>query len=389
MTVAAINTCALYGGSSYVSSWLPINITVVLICLLLVGLVYILSKVANERTRQVLAGAARAQLVEIFLGVIILIVLLTLSGAACSASASFSQQLTGVSQTPFAYAQYYTSCLAFTTGLGIYSSIFSTAISYQAAALDIQLVGDAELKLTGLNNIAFCSGLTGGIITCSFTLKTTGDIFTILSNMYLGVLAPLVMSSVGTLFIQFIMLPIFQLTAFTVLLPAALFTRMLPFSGGGLKNISNVLLALAIAFYIVYPMTVVMDSWIVKWMFSPATNPLYPYISTIAGANTVPASSFLTQSPTFSTSLWGFSQPSVSSIVKTMFFDNPSNLVPILNVLAAGRQLQVMIGTVVTYVFKAMALFALDLAITIGFAGGLAKALNAGFEGPAQVWSNL
>ncbi len=52
-------------------------------------------------------------------------------------------------------------------------------------------------------------------------------------------------------------------------------------------------------------------------------------------------------------------------------------------------QSQQLITAVGQYFFVAVVLFAVNIAITAGFAMGLTKALNSGVEGAASFWSAL
>lgn len=218
--------------------------------------------------------------------------------------------------------------------------------------------------------------------------------------VYLLAYAPLTIQIVGVLFLQYILLPFLQYTAFIVILPAAIAMRSFSFAGGGLKAASNALLALAIAGYMIYPLMVMFNSYI---MFYLGVNPL----TGGAVCTSPPQNACSSLNPDWQYLTASFYPPQVSpnsffsSPISTPFGVQPptalvesalsnSNLgLSAFGPLGIVQQSQTIINEMAVLAFQGIFLFAIDLAVTVGFAIGLFKALDAGLEGAGNFWSNL
>jgi hypothetical protein len=392
VVTTAVNTCAIFGGSTYVNSWLPINLLILMVAFLIVAFVYTLSRMMTASVRGRISSVARYEIVQILISALIIVVVLGMATGACSISASFSQHFSGTTQDPFSFAEYNISTLAFHTGLGLYSSMFSTSMSYQAAAA-IQSDLSSYALSTILTGIGFspCAAINNPYFQCEFGLSANGpSLFNAISDLYLDVFTPLIMLSVGILFIQFLSLPFFEYMAFTVVLPVSLALRSLPFTGGGLKNVSNMLLAIAIAFYIIYPMMVAFNVWAVHWIYS-TNNPLYPYLNSSLGTNAIPSQppNFLKTLPTGSQTYFGLVQPTIWSVVNSTYFTNLKNLIPVVNIFNAETQIRITVNAISKYFFQTVVLFGIDVAFTVAFAASLARALNGGIEPAVSFWSGI
>jgi hypothetical protein len=406
-----VNTCALYGAADYANSWIGINLLVVLISLTAVAVVYTISRLLPGHARGRVVEATRFEITQAILSLLIIAVLIGSAQMTCNLSASLGKYLlaSGVlpsvsapgiavipasyaNLSPFQYADYYIGTLATQTGIGLLTAIYSANIS-----LSIQ--SEIYNSMTGLLKGLFSgeANLCSWATLFSFEYKCTlswplnfGYSIRLLAENYNVVLGPLATMIVGALFLQYIGLPLLQYTAFVVILPVALAMRSISFAGFKLRETSNAVLAIAIAAYLIYPMTVMLDSYMMYWMFSPtcfgsqqACNPALPYLDYAYAPTALPLNLFFSSSQT----------TPVGSVKNayTLFTNAISsfNFVTLINPLTAEAQSETLINNMAMLAFQGIILFALNAAITIGFAMGLAKALSGGVEGAGSFWSNI
>ncbi len=384
-----INTAALYGGNSspYISGWLSVNFIVILIGFLAVAGIYMISRIMPTSTQSKLNQVIRAEITQLILGIVIILVLIAFATTAYDVSASMSTSVlasAGVTQgrglSPFQYADYYIGTLAMNHGINLLGYIYSTSISY---AIESRI-------LTVLStDLSFKPGAAGIItFTPSFDYDL-GALYGTLSDVYFDVLSPILIVTIGMLFLQYLALPVLEYTAFLVILPIAIIMRLIPFGGNGLKSVANAVLAIAIAAYIIYPLMIAFDSYIMYWMYSPTLNPLYGCTNCLQTAYvlpTMPSSTFLSQpvatgQNALSSSLFGVSTPEVNTLVSSTLLSGFE--LPVSSIASYVVQ------TMSEFVFVAVFLFGLNLAVTISFAMGLARSLDIGVEGPASFWASL
>ncbi|MCL5440587.1 MAG: hypothetical protein M1448_01735 [Candidatus Marsarchaeota archaeon] len=392
-----VNTCAILGGSTYVNSWVGINVLIVLIGFAAVSAAYMFSKLGSASLRTRMAELAKSEIAQLMVSLILIVVLIAFSKAACGISASVSQSLTGTQMNPFQFADSYLGELAFVKGLGLFSTIASKSLEYivdsNIYAILPKILGNF-LTSTGLTS---CAAEPARLVTVSFNIFNFGCepfanmfiMFEMLSYLYLELFAPVIISSVAVLFVQYLSIPFIQYLAFAVALPVAIALRAIPFGGPGLRSASNAILALAIAAYIIYPLTISFDAWAMNYIFS-SSNPMFPYLHSTYLLNNAPPPSFLQEIPSNTISFFGTTTNSVESLVKSMF-DSTSliNFIPFFNVPHTISDTELIANEIAQYVFQAVFLLALDVAITVGFAASLAKALNSGIGGGAALWSGL
>jgi len=390
-----INACALYGASTYTNSWIGINLLIVLVSMLIVAVVYTFSRFLPSRTRGRITDMTRAEITQLILSVLIIAILIGSAATACSISTMLSSAvlantptLTSAqkSMSPFTFADYYIGNLALNTGMSLLTNIYSESIAY---AIGAQVLGTAGGFLSTLpyaslftQNIA--SSVEGvNILRIAVTDSLNFNlVLRILSDSYLALYAPLATIVIGSLFIQYLAIPLLQYTAFVVVLPVALAMRSLSFSGNMLRNTSNAVLAIAIAAYIIYPLTIVFNSYVMYWLFSPA-NPSYVYLNIPFTLTTIQTNAFYAQNPNEVESITTF----VTSALDNSGFTNLFNFLNPFHSFV--QQSQGTIDELAELMFQGIVLFAMDLAMTIGFAIGLAKALNSGVEGAGSFWSNM
>jgi len=391
-TNAGINYCQLFGGpgSPYISGWLPATYIVILFGFLVVAAVYMVSRLMPTSVSSKLREITKVEITQIVLSIFIILILLSVTSAACNVSSSLGRQVlanAGVTSnsgvSPFQYADYYIGTLALNHGINLLGYIYTTSIGY---AIEARVI-------TALSQDLSVSPDVGSII--SFKISYGHDLGTLygaLSDVYIDALSPILVITIGMLFLQYLALPLLEFTAFTVILPVALLIRLIPYGGTGLKNASNAILAIAIAAYIIYPLMIAFDSYMVYWIYSPTLNPAYGCTNCLSSAYTlpsIPSSSFLSTSVTSSTnnalgtigSSLGISVPATNNLLSTSFFSSLS-INPEPKVAYITQEMS-------QFIFVAVFLFGLNLAVTLGFAMGLARGLNVGVEGATSFWGSL
>ncbi len=373
-----VNTCALYGSFTNANNWIGINVLVIIVGLSIIAVIYSLSRLLPYDTRAKLTGITKIEITQIIISAVIIAALIAASSTACSISASMSQSVTGTAYSPFVFADSYIGNLVYSKGLAIYSQVYTLSITYDIYSKVLAFAGGIISSLIPGIGELFKSSVGGLAITGTLGYDAAIALG-ILSTLLVSMFSPLVIIAVGMLFIQYLMLPVIEYTMFTIVLPIAIAMRALAFSGAGLRNASNAVLAIAIAAYLIYPMTVGFDAYTMHWLFS-SSNPTYTFLSsTYSHSSTIP-SSFLSTTgiPSFGSSTY----PSISSILSTLSVSG------FLSAVSFSEPLTI-VNEISELMFQAVVLFGLDIVITMGFAGSLAKALNSGIEGAASFWSNI
>ena len=329
MTIIA-STCAYGGGGSYVSGFLGVNMLVIAVSFSVLAMVYMVGRLLPGTTRGKVLDVSRVEISQLLLSVIIIAILFASANLACNISTTMSRNLVpnvGLPSnlSPFGFADYYIGNLAVNTGLGLLTHVYTLTVTY---SIDARIMTFAGSKLSTLmsDTPIFDTPLT------TFTVVTGGDagmVYGLIADTYIAVIAPLLILSIGMLFLQYLALPIIQYTAFVVLLPVAIALRSLSFTGAGLRTTSNALLAIAIALYLIYPLTVSFDSFAVNWIFSSA-NPLYECTGCLSSSyslQSIPSSFF---SQTGSVLIGPFSLPSnlASSFISSSLGTYASSIFP-------------------------------------------------------------
>jgi hypothetical protein len=285
--------------------------------------------------------------------------------------------------SPFGFADYYVGNLALNTGLRLLTTIYSLGITYSIDARIFQALG-TQLDIPDLSVIdtpIFEANVTYGY--------DAGITYGIMADSFFAVLAPLVTLTVGMLFLQYLALPIIQYTAFVVLLPIAIALRSLSFTGGRLRSTANAVLAIAIALYIIYPLTIAFDSYAVSWIFSPS-NPEYGCTSCLGSTYalaSLPTSLFSNIPLSGEVTLGPVSVP--LSVLSNFLGSSAGTYLSSLSPPVMMSQMHTLITQISQFIFIAVVLFAVNISITIGFAMGLTRALDSGIEGAASFWSSL
>ncbi len=372
-----VNTCALYGSFTNANNWIGINYLVIIVGFSIVAAIYMLSKITPQNTSAKLTGITKIEITQLMISALLVAVLIASATTVCNIATSISTAVNGNPYGPFTLADSYIGSLVYNKGIGLLSNIYTLSITYYIYANLLTMTSSSISSFIPKTELAYGN----------FNLKITfgydaGISLGILSTVLLAVFAPLVIISLGMLFLQYLLLPIIQYTMFTIALPIAIGMRSIAFAGAGgtgLRGAANSILAIAIALYLIYPLVVGFDAYIMHWMFSPQ-NPSYTFLESTYSHPTAPVSTFLLTTGT--TGFGSTSWPSISSIFKQLTQGN---------FLAAidFSEPAIIVNDVSEFMFQAVVLFALNIAITIGFAMSLAKALNGGIEGAASFWSNI
>ncbi len=416
-----INTCALWGTTSYVNSWLSINILVIIISLLAIAVAYSMSSFMPANTRSKMRGFVRFEMIQMIVSILIIGALLAFSAGACKVSTTISQSLSHQTMSPFQYADYYVGAVSLGTGLTLLSNIYSTSISYAVEAAVIKTLPSAYVRLYGRYNdqsvfnnpiikwftqkndgipsaVPFLGGLCDGSNWCDYERLPSLDfsqLYSLFSAIYLDVYSPIIIIALGMLFIQFLALPIMQYTAFTVVLPVAIAMRSIAFFGTSLGDASNALIAIAIALYIIYPMTVAFDSYAIGYVFS-SSNPSAQYIGGAFTVNTLTPASFFQPHCTVAQQKANdpACQPastgagivwSQATLVFGSVFDPASFSfwVPGFGLISS---IHLYTDDMAQFIFQSILLFALNISITVGLAVSIHRALKSGLGEAGRFW---
>ncbi len=293
----------------YGTSWLGINGIVILISILIITLVYLLSRTLPSNTKAKITGITKTELTQIFISIFILALLFAVTSSLCSATSSISNTIAQMTQTiktaaptfgycnngipcpalaqpviplsaqsdPFSYSESYIGQYAFNIGplLGIQVDAYSYAfglISLMWYTVYTQLSD----VIPTFQIPPECADSVGQVTGVCFELPINADLgapYSILTDAFIDAYAPLTTLGIAIMLVQYLILAMSQLAAFTVLLPVALVLRSLAFSGGTLRLAANSVLAASIALYIIYPVMIVFDSYAIAWMFTPCIPP--------------------------------------------------------------------------------------------------------------------
>ncbi len=387
-TFAAINQGA----------WLNINGIVILLALVLGAGVYAIASMLPASTREKLRGAVKTEMFQAVLSVFIIIAVLALAYTSCQAGQSITQELTtGLYQDPMQFAQFYLSNLLFQRSNQIFGQIYSESAIFLAAAHVLEMIVESE-EIT----------ILGGYVGVQLSNNITG-VYYGYTGVITGTYTAMLVASYAVLFIFYLILPITQALALTVLLPLTIVIRSWPFGGPRLREAANSFLAIAIAFYFILPITITLNNYVVNWMYcsnyigtgtplqltSQNCNPYADYVqftqfsslplsslfTANSAANIVGPGGSVTQVPVEFYSGIFSGQGGLGSVITgslKILFDVPD--------IIAGFGYEI-----AEYMFESIVLVALDIAITIGFAQGLTKALNAApnILGAGPFWGNV
>lgn len=398
------NTCALYGVTNYTNSYLNINVLLILTILLISGMAYAISNILSGDTREKIKGIVRFEILQSIISAFIIAILLGSSLVACNVSAQVSQSLTNTQMNPFQYSAYYIGTISLNQGLSLLTQVYATSVTYSIYATVIssiptsfsvlpnslnlpKIFSSSWMSFTGLSGLKLANGYI------SISPKISQDasyMFSTISGMFFDVFSPLIIIPTSLLFIQFLLIPIIQYTAFVIVIPIAIAMRSLAFASNNLRDTSNSLIAIAVALYIIYPMMIAFNSYAIGWIFS-ASNPSYIYAQSAFTQNKISVLPFFSQTPQpggfgdiLSAMSSFFTQTSgitAGSYVPSVFIGfGPASFLDVPMVL------KYYIDTIARFAFTSLMMFVLDFAVTIGFAIGLYNALKSTLGSAGGFW---
>ncbi len=380
------------GCTGYVTDWNFIAFFVILISFMAIGLLFGLSNFLPGATRSKLRGLLRSELMQAVLSIFIIVVLITVTSVACTVSVNGND--------PFNVAETYVGNLITgqNGGLNLISGLYSYSVAYATISAIFSAAGDIIAS--------FIQGLSGLIVQGNtFTIEPIfgydfGVPYGALSSVYMDLFYPLTLMATGLQFVQYLAIVISQATAFAIILPVALIMRALVFLGGGIRNAANGVLAVAIAMYIIYPLTISLDIYALTWIGTQCTSSVQqpncnPSAAYISFGSSVQVNSFLLSSGASIGSqtcvnLGGAAGGNRCGVNSGTFFGSAfSQALSLLNPAAAVATAYNLISDVSSYLFTALVMLAINLSITLAFAMGLTRALDSGIEGAASFWSTL
>ncbi len=379
-------------GGNYVNAnnWIAINYVVVLVTIMIAGLLYAISGIMPTSTREKLRGAARYEAIQGVVSVLIIMILILFASTVCYAGETMASQITGGGaaftsnlnyQGPFQYAENYLASLLYQKGLTISTNLYSTAVDYSINADVIELGGTTITNILQSSFKPLAFGPVEVEILPSFQI---GLIYLSYSTLFVDLYGTLTVLTFGGLFMLWLLLFFIYSISLTLVVPIAIIARSFGFVGPKLREASEQLLAIAIAFYFILPIMISFNSYAVGWMYAN-NNPAFVCANGACNPlNSLTPSSLFTQ----------------GTVNTGGFFDIglPLNLINLgsggmswanLNtLLAAPTAAQNFAAVIAEYMFEGVVLLALDFAVTLGFAVGLAKGLNAisGLISSGPVW---
>ncbi len=385
--------------------WLNVAALVIIAVLMISATVYVISGLLPENPREKLRAAVKYEYIQGIFSIVLIAVIFTASIAACDIGGALTQSSSFVYNDPFQFANYYMSNLLFTKGIALTTSMWSAGVLFIIDAFFVQyaltLAGSLIPPLT-------ISGGTVGLsiqpfITAGGSSESATIIFDYNSVLY-AILEPLVVVAFGLLFVIFISLTAIETLSLTLVIPVAIIMRSLSFSGPRLREASNALIAIAIAFYFVFPLTLAMNYYVVNWTYclgnlsgcNPYATELTPY-----QINQIPFNQ-LFNNPASTCNLDGLGACASATPSPITIPLNFWTAVANSNggLASASRQvIKAMIDMpqiidnyseyTAQFLFQAIFLIGLDVGITIGFAIGLNKGLSTigSILGGGPFWS--
>lgn len=402
-TVAA-SACSIATLFNTSNGWISVCIIVVLFSLTLAGLIYAFSNILPTARGEQLKRITKYEIFEALLSLIIIFALFGMAVLSCNVGA----QLTGQSSYTnlFTFADTYLGTLLFTNGVSIVSQLYSKSVEYVVASNMI-------LILFNLGQTALQAFMSSVSTLFSLVQITPGSGIGYVLYSYSGTLtllyAALMVIAFAPLFILFLVLPLIQGGALTVVVPVALVLRSLSFVGPKVREASNLFLAIAIGFYFILPLTLVFNVYVADCLniglvstlqvgscagyplAQYATGYTLPTMTTslfttvgegLVGISSSSSCSAPSSSTTPTSTLCSFGGVSPESLFAAYAGIPSLQYIPgfagIFADLVYAPAQAVSFGEEVSYyLFLGIVLLSLDLAITVGFINGLGKGLNS------------
>lgn len=357
--------------------WIGITVLVILISLLAAAAVYAFSGPLPGNTRERLRGVVKFEYIQGIFSIILVIALFSMSLSACAIGGELTQGATTNYQDPFQFANYYIGNLLFSKGLTLTTSMFSEGV---VLVIDAFFVTYA-LSFAG----SFIPPLSVKGFSILPAIATSDQPATVIydySSVLNLLLEPIVVVTFGLLFVVFLALPAIEALSLTLIIPVAIIMRSLSFTGPRLREASNALIAIAIAFYFILPLTIAMNYYVVNWTYCLNGGSCNPYASTYLQpykVNSLPLSQLFTNPEVQNIQGLSVSVPYnfyAAEIQSNGGFSAIAKQVATA-LVTMPQQLDNFVDYTAQYLFQAIFLIGLDVGITIGFAIGLHKGLES------------
>lgn len=364
--------------------WMNVNTLVILMSVMIAALVYAVANFLPTEKRERLKGAARYEIIEAVISLIIVIILVALCLFSCSAGAAI-MGYSGYTDV-FGSAGTYVGSLLFTNGVSLMGNFYTVSAQYEVIS-----------SLFNVGNENFMSAWSSIFPqTAGFSIKldipmTGSAFFGAMSKLYVGSYAAMLDVSFAGLFILFLLLQMIQAGALTIVAPTALIMRSLSFLGPQLRRTSNIFLALAIGFYFVFPLMVVSNIYMASCLnintgMTQTAKCSYPYFSAYLQGYNIPTASVslftsTTQYPISSGVLPTFAQGGLAgmlSIPASFYGPVFTGSGQFVSLMFHGPDVAMQYGTEVAgYLFLSIVLIALDLGVTAAFVMGISRGLDS------------
>ncbi len=375
-----LNTCSLGGGIN-TGNWISVNLILILLIFTLVGMINAIAKLFPSALSKKIMEFVKYEYAQGAISIVIVAVILVFAGVACNLQYSF---VPAHSQNPnaFTFAENYLNNLLFVQGIGLVTSLNSYIVKYSIYAG----------VLSAINPVQLTPGSFRVPVVKNITIKP-GSALTDLYGAYITIMdwyVAIVVPVFGFLMIQFLMVPLVQALSLVVVVPVGIAIRCASFFQPKLREAANSFIAIAIAFYFIYPITFVMDSYITSWLFCTGSvascNPFVSYLDKLHSplSGNIQNSILSTNPPTPSggngqpLSIFGFGFNIFLSNIFTALGNVIPNAVDMITSLLYLPTITQSLGyNVAVFMFQGVFLVAFNMAITVGFALGLNNALNA------------
>ncbi len=405
LTTNFLNLCS--ANISYLNhnNWIGITLLVVLTFMMVGAAAYGLSGILPVNMREKIRGSVKYEYVQGVFSIVLVAAIFAISLTACSVEGAITSSATklggpplgvtpacGTSYTdPFQFSNCYVGNLLFSKGTALVSGMISEGFFLFAEGnLLYFVVNSAAQKLPK----AAGAGTLFGAINWGFDISPSisnsegpAEIFYDYSFILVLVFETIIVATFGLLFLLFLSLGFIELLSLTLVLPVAIAMRCISFAGPKLKEASNAFIAIAIAFYFVFPVTIAMNYYIVNWTYCSNGGACNPYAESYLSTytlNTLPLINLFSNPENVvlgsGTGAGGLNLNLPLNFYGAVMQSNGGFINMVANIFVAAVALPNVMNNYTTqtaqFVFEGIFLIALDLAITVGFSVGFFKGLE-------------
>ena len=352
-------------GSVNANNWIYVNALVLTIAISLGAIFYALSNILPAKQGAKLKGYVKAEVLQGVLGVIIVGVLVGSVVTWCNIGSSLAGS---AAQNPMQFSESYLQTLIFRDGLSLFDSVYAETALLMINWIVIQHISGYILNSFSVLGVSFSN--SAGVTYEIYALGFGTAALTIFSVIF------------GVLFVVYLVLPLVSATALTVVVPTAIVMRMVPFMGPKIREMSDVVLAIGIAAYFIFPLMIVMNNMLVGFLYSQCgsgntfCNPYSTYLGAYS-IGSLPTGSLFNSNPA--------SYGSVLSVPKNFFYNIITSSGGFLNaawdlIKSAFDLPAVFMGfaqEIAIFMFQGIFLIGLDVLVTVTFAKALAEGLSA------------